>query len=102
MMGNALQVNYTWTFSTVAPVGPPTVASTDPLNLAVGVVLNKKITATFSEAMNPTTITTTTFTLFQGVTPVAGAVTYLGTTATFTPTALLTGNTLYSNHYDRC
>jgi len=53
----------------------PTVSSTDPANAATGVAINKKIAATFSESMDPSTISTTNFTLKQGATPVAGTVT---------------------------
>ena len=64
--GNALATNYVWTFTTAAasctPPPPPTVISVTPPNGAVGVCLNTVITATFSEAMNPATIDTTTFT----------------------------------------
>ncbi len=52
--------------------------------------------ATFSKAMDSSTITTTTFTLKQGTTAVAGTVTYAGTTATFTPTANLAASTAYT------
>src|ERR1051325_9332613 len=78
-----------------ADVTPPTVSSTDPANAASGVAINKKIAATFSEAMDLSTISTTTFTLKQGTTPVAGTVTYVGTTATFAPTSTLTSSTVY-------
>lgn len=74
----------------------PTVSSSDPENNATDVVLNKIVTVTFSEAMNPRTLTTETFTINQGTTPVAGTVSYSGTTASFTPSALLTSNTLYT------
>lgn len=91
--GNALQVNYEWTFSTGTNIAP-TVISTDPLNLAVGVALNKVISANFSVAMDPLTITTSTFTLLDGITSIPGAVNYSGITATFTPTSpLLLGKT---------
>jgi len=44
--------------------------------------------------MDPLTITTSTFTLMDGVTPVSGTVNYSNTTATFTPvSALLAGKT---------
>ena len=75
---------------------PPTVSLTDPLNAATGVAINKKITSTFSEAMDLSTITAATFTLMQGVTPVAGTVTYVGTTATFTPGGNLAASTVYT------
>lgn len=99
MAGNALVNNYVWSFTTgVAPadITPPTVISTDPANAATGVALSKVIAANFSEAMNPTTINTTTFLLAQGTTPVAGTVTYSGTTARFTPNANLIPNSVYT------
>jgi len=76
----------------------PTVISTIPANLATGVLLNRNITATFSEAMDPATITTTTFTLLNGITPIAGAVTYTAAskTATFNPTSDLAISTEYT------
>src|SRR5579863_2707309 len=68
----------------------PTVIATSPANGATAVLLNATVTATFSSVMAPATINTTTFTLTgPGATVVAGAVTYSGTTATFTPTASL-------------
>jgi ketosteroid isomerase-like protein len=92
--GAALAANFVWTFTT-AP--PPSVVSTVPANLATAVALNTPISATFSEAMNPTTINGTTFTVTgPGATPVAGAVTYAGSTATFTPTLLLRAGTLFT------
>ena len=92
--GAALAANFVWTFTT-AP--PPTVVSTVPVNGATAVAVNTTITATFSEAMNPATITGTTFTVTgPGAAPVAGAVTYAGTTATFTPTTALAGSTLFT------
>ncbi len=86
--GTALVNNYVWSFSTGALLAP-TVVSVDPLNAATNVALNKVLSANFSVAMNPATITTSTFTLLDGVTPVVGTVGYTGTTATFTPTSNL-------------
>jgi hypothetical protein len=74
----------------------PEVISTIPANLATGVPLGQIITATFNEAMNPVTITTTSYTIKQGTTPVTGTVTYTGTTASFTPSSPLTPNTTYT------
>lgn len=76
--------------------GAPTVVSTAPPDTAIGVSLNTNVTATFSEAMDPATITTTTFTLQQGATPVAGAVSYVGKTAVFNPTSNLAASTVYT------
>jgi hypothetical protein len=92
--GAALAANFAWTFTTGAP---PTVVSTVPAGGATAVAINTLVSATFSEPMNPATISGTTFTLTgPGVTPVAGTVTYAGSTATFTPTAALAANTLFT------
>jgi len=45
--------------------------------------------------MNPLTLTTNTFTLEHGTTPISGNVTYVGVTATFTPSTDLIPNTVY-------
>jgi hypothetical protein len=91
--GTSLQTNYVWTFTTGVMVAP-SVTSTDPLNLATNVPANKVVNAIFSEAMDATTITTSSFTLMTGSTIIPGTVDYLGTTATFTPSSpLLSGNT---------
>jgi hypothetical protein len=96
--GNALASSYVWTFTTgaVADAIPPTVSSTVPANAATGVAINSAMTATFSEAMRITTIINTTFILKQGTTPVSGAVTYVGFTATFRPSANLASSTVYT------
>jgi uncharacterized repeat protein (TIGR02543 family) len=79
------------------PVGDaPTVVSTVPVNAATNVALNQQIAATFSEVMNSTTLTNATFILMRGTNLVPGTVTYAGNTATFSPTANLTANTLYT------
>ncbi len=84
------------------PTGPgadtvaPTVSSTNPANGATGVAI---ITASFSEAMDPSTITASTFTLTgPGSTPVAGTAAYSVSTgvAVFTPTSALTPSTTYT------
>jgi hypothetical protein len=90
---------YTWTFSTaggVADVTPPTVTSTVPAANATSVAVTSKVSVNFSEPMSSQTINTTTFTLSQGTTPVAGSVTMSGTTATFTPTSSLSNSVVYT------
>jgi O-glycosyl hydrolase len=94
--GTALAANYTWSFTTVAAPAP-TVTSTTPANGATGVsAAAPNITATFSQAMNSSTLTSSTFTLTGGGATVAGAVTYANLVATFTPSATLAYNTLYT------
>jgi hypothetical protein len=98
LAGNAMASNYVWSWTTGASLDTtaPTVVSTVPANAATGVVLSSVMTATFSEAMNPLTITTITFTLKQGTTAVAGTVTYAGNTATFNPAGNLADDTVYT------
>ncbi len=74
----------------------PTVTLTNPASNATGVSISQSISATFSEPMNPSTITTLTFTIKQGSTLVPGAVTYTGTQATFTPSSVLEINKIYT------
>jgi hypothetical protein len=79
------------------PLGTtPTVLTIGPANAAVGIARNAAITATFSEAMLPGSITSSTFSLKNGGTVIAGAVTYAGMTATLVPTAFLAPNTTYT------
>ncbi len=97
--GAPLAANYVWMFRTLPAPTPPTVISTVPANLAVGVPINQALSATFSVAMTPATINATTFTLTgPGAAPVTGIVTYAaaGSTATFTPSAPLAYNTPYT------
>ncbi len=96
--GTALASNYVWTFTTGATsdITPPTVTSTVPLNGATGVPIGSKLSASFSEAIDPNTITTTTFTLQQAGTSVPGSVTYVGTVASLTPTSALASLTTYT------
>jgi len=72
------------------------VSFTSPNAYALAAHINDEITATFSEAMNPSTINVNTFTLWRGTTSIQGIVTYGGTTASFNPAADLAMNTTYT------
>ncbi len=93
LTGNILFHDYYWCFTTgsTTDTTPPTVLSTIPANSATNVAINSQLSAAFSEAMDPATLNSSTFTVTQGVTPVAGAVTYaaVGNTVTFKPTSNL-------------
>jgi len=95
LMGNFLQVEYVWVFSTGALLRP-VVITADPINNAIAVPLNKTISATFNMAMNPSTLNSTTFKVNQGVSVVAGTITYVGLTASFVPTSPLLPNKVYT------
>ena len=98
LCGTAMAANFVWRFTTgAAPhVTPPTVISTIPVNGASGVPLNQIISATFSEAIDCTTVTTSSFTLTDSSGAVAGTVACSGATATFTPSADLAANSTYT------
>ena len=98
LTGNALANNYVWNFTTgaAAVITPPSVSSTDPANLATGVALNQQVAVIFSKTMDASTITTSTFTLMQGTTPISGFVSYSGTSAIFAPANNLTASTQYT------
>ena len=98
LAGNALAADFVWSFTTgtTTDTTAPSVSFTVPANAATGVAIGGNIAVAFSEAMDPLTITTATFTLMQGATPVTGTVSYAGVTATFNPTGALAPSTTYT------
>ncbi len=77
----------------------PRVTVTVPADGATGVAINTAITATFTEDMDPATLTGATFTVTgPGTTAVTGVVTYTfdARTARFAPAAALPINTLFT------
>ena len=95
MAGVALASNYVWNFTTGVIVAPRVIL-TDPFNTETGVLLNKVVTATFDMAMDPLTITTSTFTLKQGTDVILGSVSYSGNMASFTPNNPLLANAVFT------
>jgi hypothetical protein len=95
--GNALQVDYIWSFSTGATISP-TVTSTGPANESTGVLLNKVVSATFSVPMNASSLSSSTFTLTKGAASITGVVSYDAAkgTAYLVPNADLEPNTVYT------
>ncbi|MDD5091292.1 MAG: ice-binding family protein [Candidatus Wallbacteria bacterium] len=98
LAGNSMAADKTWSITTGAAADntAPTVSYTSPVNAAIGVAVNSNISATFSEWMDPATITTSTFTLKQGVVPFLCDATYAGTVATLNPISDLTPGTTYT------
>lgn len=94
--------DYVWTFTTglTSDTIAPTVAPKSPLNGAVDVALNKSVSATFSEAMDPNTVNPTSFTLQASGVPLgpvlSATVSYLGLDATLNPTNDLAVDTEYT------
>jgi ice-binding like protein/Big-like domain-containing protein len=101
LANNPLASAFTWSFTTGATPDStaPTVSSTTPADSATSVSLSAAANATFSEAMDPSTISTATFRLTgPGTTPVAGKASYdvASRIATFTPTIALAVGTTFT------
>ncbi len=76
----------------------PTVLSSVPADGAIGVALGETVSATFSEAMDPATLTATTVTLTAGASsvPIPGTVRYADSTVVFTPAVDLVRGATYT------
>src|SRR6185369_13790695 len=87
-----------WTTGTAPDTSAPTVTGTIHANGATNVAVNTAVGATFSEGMNPLSITNVNFTLKNTATgaAVAGIVSYSGVSAAFIPSSNLAGNTGYT------
>ncbi|MET3551249.1 MULTISPECIES: Ig-like domain-containing protein [Burkholderia] len=103
LSGNAIASEFVWTFTTgtTTDTTPPSIVSANPANAATGVCTNKSANVTFSEAMDPSTITGATFTVAASNTPtilLSGTVAYdvPSKVATFTATNALVANTSYN------
>jgi PA14 domain-containing protein/Big-like domain-containing protein/malectin (di-glucose binding ER protein)/ASPM-SPD-2-Hydin domain-containing protein len=103
--GAAPEFSATWDLieavpEAVADTTPPTVTGMAPPAGATGVGAGTNVEATFSESMNPATLTTSTFTLAKSGTgtPVAAVVAYdaARTTATLDPSASLEAGASYT------
>jgi hypothetical protein len=98
--GEPLAGAFSWSFTTQAP---PTVTSTSPVDGAGYLSPSTTVTATFSRAMDPSTITGASFTLTgPGGGLVAATVSYNASTnvATLTPSAPLAGAGTFTARVD--
>lgn len=98
---NAMAAQDQWTFTTASAtdVTEPTLNGTKvPSSGATSVSVNTTVSAVFSEALDPTTVNSTTCKLMQGSTQVEAAVTYDNTTfkVMLTPVMALAYNTTYT------
>jgi hypothetical protein len=76
---------------------PPTVSSVSPASAATGVGANTNVSAVFSEALDPASVTTGTFELRPaGGAPVTATVTATAATVKLAPSAPLAGSTTYT------
>jgi hypothetical protein len=101
LAGNALATDFGWSFTTGATLDTtaPTVSATVPANAATAVPINQTINATFSEAMDPLTISTASLRLIgPGGTAVTGTVDYdvSSKIATLNPVSNLAPTAVYT------
>ena len=100
LAGNALASSQVWSFTTIATdTTPPTVTAISPASGATGVRSTANVTATFSEAMDATSITASAFELRTSANAVVPAVvSYNATTrvATLNPTPSLLAGPAYT------
>lgn len=98
LAGISLAADYSFSFTTgiQADIIAPTIVSTDPLNNAIDVALNKAIAVTFDETMNSATFTATSFTLVQGTNIISGSIEYANKTARFIPDTILDAGLTYT------
>jgi hypothetical protein len=98
LSGNGLSQDYPWTFTTrnAPDTTPPQVSSTSPNSNATDVSVDASISATFSEAVDPASIDSGSFTLEGPGGFVPGTVRYSDFTATLTPTDNLAFSTSYA------
>jgi hypothetical protein len=97
--GNALAANRVWSFTIAPDTTPPTITARTPAVNAIGFARTGNITVTFSEDMNASTISTSSFELRgPGSVLVPAVVTYNATTrvATLNPTPTLNALTTYT------
>jgi N-acetylneuraminic acid mutarotase len=99
LSGNSMGVDYTWSFTTGATpdTTPPTVIQEYPINMSVCIDIDTSVSATFSEAIDTSTIGLSSFSLVDGSgNSIDGFFTYSGTRTTFHPRNNLSYSATYT------
>jgi hypothetical protein len=95
--GNAPNNNYNWNFITKdVDRTPPHVASTNPRDDEDDVSFDIRISATFSEKLDPATVNNNTFRLRSNNGSISGSVSYQDSTAVFSPSENLRDGTIFT------
>ncbi len=99
--GTPLASDVIWSFATSSDSGPipPLILRTSPEDLSTNVALNQKVRVDFSEEMNPSSLTSSSFMIRDaGGASVSGTVDYDAThrSARFTPASPLDPNVTYT------
>ena len=82
--------------SPATPAAAPVVILVSPANNATGALLTKPISVAFSKEMQPTTFTSSTFTVTSSSGNVIGNIAYVNGYATLTPATPMLPSTLYT------
>lgn len=97
--GKVMVSNHVWTFTsgTTADMTAPTVITLSPLDGSTDFAINRNIMATFSESLDPSTVSASSFTLTAGAS-VTGVVSYNdnGKIASFNPDNNLAISTIHT------
>ena len=103
LAGNSMLSPKVWTFTTaeVLDTTPPSVTLVNPADASSAICINKTVNATFSEPMDPLSLTSATLSLAPSSslgTPVPALITYDALTqiASINPSANLTASTAYT------
>jgi hypothetical protein len=98
LSGNALTADYTWSFTTGAAPDTiaPEITSVMPANNAADVSPDTVVDISFSEEMDPASITTASVIVSLNGSAIAGTVEYQSGHATFTPTDPLAYSAVYT------
>jgi hypothetical protein len=97
LAGNPLASDHVWTFATAPEpdTTPPTVTGMAPADGAADVPLDTSVSVTFSEPVDPATVTASSF-LVAGSQPVQGTLSVNGSTVTFDPAESFSPSTLHT------
>ncbi len=99
LSGNPLGTPFVWTFATgaIGDTTSPTLVLAEPFDTATGVAPTALIIATFSEPVNPATVSASSFVVAPvGSAPITGTFEFSGRSITFVPSVPLAASTLYS------
>lgn len=97
-VGNEMTMNHTFSFTTqeATTTIAPAAEATYPADGDLSININNNITVIFNKTIDDSTLTSSTFTVFDGGTPVSGTISYQNMIAVFDPSADLDYNKTYS------
>jgi hypothetical protein len=96
--GLTMGTDYTWSFTTgeKPDTTPPQVKETSPTSGATNISTTSTVSAVFTKNIDPSTVTSSTFTVKASGASVQGTISTLGNSVSFVPTTALQAGVLYS------